>query len=377
MFWGTWGAVLPAVQQRAGADDGQLGLSLLLIGVGALPALGLAGLLLDRTGPKLVPLGAVLFALAGIVPGLAYSVAVLAGGLVVLGIASGGFDVALNTAGVDEEGRTGRPLLQLAHAGFSGGVVMASVLTGQARGAGAEPASVLAVAGGVVAVVGLLAPARPGRDRPCLQRGPARRPRGGRPRVRLARPRRPAPVLAVLGALTALAFAVENAQQSWSAVHLERTLGAGPEVSALAPALFAAATLASRLAAAAAGPALGDRLLVGVGALVAAGGTVLAALAGSVAAGLAGVAITGAGTGVCAPVLLSLAGRRTAAAERGRAVGTVQTLAYLGFLVGPAYLGLIASAAGLRSAFVAVAALALILAATAWRARATAPLASA
>jgi hypothetical protein len=32
IFWGAWGAALPAVQRRSGASDAELGLALLLVG---------------------------------------------------------------------------------------------------------------------------------------------------------------------------------------------------------------------------------------------------------------------------------------------------------------------------------------------------------
>ncbi|MGC1731202.1 MAG: hypothetical protein WA731_00815 [Pseudonocardiaceae bacterium] len=36
LFWGAWGAALPAVQVRSGSTDGELGAALLMIGLGAL-----------------------------------------------------------------------------------------------------------------------------------------------------------------------------------------------------------------------------------------------------------------------------------------------------------------------------------------------------
>ena len=47
---------------------------------------------------------------------------------------------------------------------------------------------------------------------------------------------------------------------------------------------------------------------------------------------------------------------------RGAAVSIVTTIAYLGFLVGPAAVGLLASATALRTSLAAVAAVAVVLA---------------
>jgi hypothetical protein len=43
LFWGMWGAVLPALREQASLDDTQLGLALVFVGVGALPAMLLSG----------------------------------------------------------------------------------------------------------------------------------------------------------------------------------------------------------------------------------------------------------------------------------------------------------------------------------------------
>jgi MFS family permease len=77
---------------------------------------------------------------------------------------------------------------------------------------------------------------------------------------------------------------------------------------------------------------------------------------------LAGIALAGAGTSICAPTLISLAGRVVAPGERGSAVSIVTTIAYLGFLVGPAAVGLAADALSLRAALAAVGGVALVLA---------------
>jgi hypothetical protein len=75
-----------------------------------------------------------------------------------------------------------------------------------------------------------------------------------------------------------------------------------------------------------------------------------------------GVLAAGAGISICAPVLFSIAGRSADEAVRGAAVSIVTTIAYLGFLVGPAAVGLLASATTLETSLAAVAGVALVLA---------------
>jgi MFS family permease len=347
-FWGAWGATLPAVQSHARVDDGQLGVALLCIGAGALVSMRPAGSLVDRWGAPALPATLAAFAGAAALPGLATSAAGLCAALLVLGATSGAVDVAINAEGVRTEAATRRPVLSLAHGTFSACVVGGSLAAGGLRAAGAGPETVLALVGVVVAITAAL-----------LLRAPAA---GGAPqaaRVRL----RPVPrLLIVLGGLCALAFFVENAWQSWGAVHLESDLDASPALGALAPALFAGAAALSRLGSHAVAGRVSDLTLLRGGAALGAAGTLLGALAPVTGLALLGIGLAGAGISICAPVLFSLAGRGADEAVRGAAMSVVTTIAYLGFLVGPAAVGLLASATALETSLAAVAVVALVLA---------------
>ena len=347
-FWGTWGAVLPSVQSHAGVDDGQLGLALLCIGAGALASMRLAGTIVDRWGAPALPASLAAFAAAAALPGLATSTAGLCAALLVLGATSGAVDVAINAEGVRSEAATSRPVLSLAHGTFSASVVAGSLAAGALRSAGAGPQLVLVLVGVVVVTIAaalLRAPAAAG----------GRRPAGASLR-RLPR------TLVVLGGLCALTFFVENAWQSWGAVHLESDLDASPALGALAPALFAGAAALSRLGGHGLAGRVNEVTLLRAGAALGAAGTLLGALAPGAALALVGVVVAGAGISICAPVLFSIAGRGADEAVRGAAVSIVTTIAYLGFLVGPAAVGLLASATALRTSLAAVAGVAVVLA---------------
>jgi hypothetical protein len=354
-FWGSWGAALPAVQAHAGVDDGQLGVALLFIGAGALVSMRLAGTLVDRWGAAALPATMAAFGATAALPGLASSTVALCAALLVLGAASGAVDVAINAEGTRSETATGRPILSLAHGTFSACVVAGSLATGGLRSAGAGAELVLVLVGGVVVAIAV-----------ALSRAPAA---GGAVAAQRASLRHLPRVLLVLGGLCALAFFVENAWQSWGAVHLESDLDASPALGALAPALFAGAAAASRLGGHALVGRFDEILLMRVGAAAGAVGTVGAAIAPVVVLALAGIVVAGAGVSICAPILFSLAGRSADEAVRGAAVSIVTTIAYLGFLVGPAAVGLLADATTLRTSLACAGAIALLLAALAGRAR--------
>jgi fucose permease len=276
----------------------------------------------------------------------------LAAALLVVGALSGVVDVAINAEAAHAEAE-GRPAMNLAHAFFSASVVGASILVGVLRTLGASALTVLGTAAAILLVVGVAIT----RIRVTRVAAPAQRER--LPLLRIPRP------LLVLGALAAIAYFVENAWQSWSAVYLETSLGAAAGIAALGPALFGASAAAGRLGGHALAERVSDRGLLAAGASIGAAGTLLAALADSVPVALAGIAIAGLGLSVCAPTLLGLAGRLVAPHQRGGAVSAVTTLAYTGFLIGPAAVGLVAGATSLSAGLAGVAGIAALLAALA------------
>jgi fucose permease len=145
-------------------------------------------------------------------------------------------DVAINADAVREEVRSGRPLLNLAHACFSGAVVVASLATGLLRWAGAGPGLVFGLVAVVVVVAAIAVRPSPAQTWEVAEADPPK-----------LFERIPAWLL-VIGILGALAYWIEGAWQDWGALHLERTLDAPPVVSAFGPALFAAAMTVGRLA---------------------------------------------------------------------------------------------------------------------------------
>jgi predicted MFS family arabinose efflux permease len=347
-LWGAWGAELPAIQSHAGVNDAELGLALLCIGAGAIVAMRPTGVLVDRSR-LVLPAGCSLLGVAAIGPAVATSALGLALSLAVLGACSGAVDVAINAEAADAES-DGEPLMNLAHAAFSASVVASSLVVGLMRELGAAPLLVLGSLGACLVGVAVLLLALGGDELV------------GRPRVsrswllRIPRP------LVVLGVLAAIAYVVENAWQSWSAVQLEDTLDASAGVAALGPAIFAGAAALGRSTGHLLTRRLPDRAILALGASIGAGGTLLGALAPAPVLALLGVGLAGLGTSVCAPTLFSLAGRSARPETRASAVSAVTTLAYLGFVVGPAFVGLAAEATSLRAALGGVALLAAVLA---------------
>jgi MFS family permease len=350
-FWGVWGASVPRIQHQAGISDGQLGFALLYVGAGALPAMLLAGRALDRWGLRVAaPVIATLGSAGAVLALTAVNLASLCAGLAFAGATSGAADVAMNAVAGRAEKTAGRPVITRSHGIFSSLVVLASLATGLA----AATSLPLAVPFTAVAVLSLAAGAF------LLTTLPAGVTAQGHHRTDDADPaplgRRKIVPLLLIGVLGALAFASENAHQSWSAVFAHDELHSGAGLSAVAPAVFAGMVAITRFSIGGLKAAHARTALLAGAASAAAGAALIAAAPTLLVAGL-GLAVAAAGTAVLFPTLLGIVSRHVDEPSRGRATSVVTTVSYLGFLVGPVYVGLWADAVGMRGGMLAVAAL--------------------
>ncbi|MFI7635983.1 MFS transporter [Nonomuraea sp. NPDC049400] len=358
-FWGVWGATLPLLRTQAGVSDAEFGVALLFVGAGALPAMLLTGLLVDALGLRVAGVLLALLGVMGVVVSVAsVGYAALCAGILLVGASSGAADVALNTLAATVEKRTGRPVVARSHAAFSATVAVSSLGAGALAGT-ADSLLVNFAAGAAVTValgLAVVAATRPSSAQDAVA------PRGQDAPGRVAGVSWWLPLLGV-GLIGALAFASENAYQSWGAVLLADEFTAAPALAAVAPAVFATTVAVARFAAATITLRRPITALV-VGSVIATTGGVLTAFAPMLPLALVGIVAAAVGTSVLFPTLLSYGLRPVPGESRGRATSAISTVAYLGFLAGPAYFGLLADAAGVQQAFAGIAALTAVLLAT-------------
>jgi len=340
---GTWAANVPYVRDRLDISTTTIGFCLLAMACGSLIAMPLAGRELQRRpSAQLTRLGAVLVPLAGIAPLLAPSVGALAGALFLLGVAVGILDVSMNAHGVAVERASARPVMSSLHASWSVGGLAAAGCVALGHLLDADPRAAAAVVLALLLAVGLAAGPHLGT---VSVAGAGRRgdEGGGAGGGRFALPSRGA---LVIGAMVFALFMAEGAVTDWSALYLDRDLGAAATLAAVGYGAFAGGMALGRI--------LGDRLNRALGARrLLAGGSALAAaaLAATVATGLPAVALAGlllAGLGVAngVPLLFSAAGRIRDMAP-GPAIAAASTMGYLGLLAGPPLLGFVADATSL------------------------------
>ena len=120
---GTWAPRLPAIKESLDLSDGELGTALVGLAIGLVVGTRLAGVPVDRFGSRpMMRAGFPLLAATLLLPGLAESGATLFGSLLVLGLASGALDVAMNAQGIEVERRLGMPILSGLHGLWSVGL---------------------------------------------------------------------------------------------------------------------------------------------------------------------------------------------------------------------------------------------------------------
>ena len=354
-IFATWGVHVPTVKAHYAIDEAQLGLAMLAAGAGAMLGLTSAGRWIGRHGARrMAALCGCIYALllAGLIamPGYLFLLALLA----VFGLVTSVFDVAINAEAAQLELLGGQPLMSGMHGMFSlGGMAgAASGSAALAAGLGAQ-AHLLWVAAAMVLMVAVtswhMLPRPPAASDASAADHSFRLPRG---------------VLAVLGVLAALGLIAEGAIYDWSVLYMQQELGSPQNQAALAYASFSAAMAAARFG----GDAMRARfspaaLLLGSGVLAAAAMT-LVLLTDLPWLALVGFAGVGVGFANVVPILFG-ASARVPGIEPATGIAAVSAVAYLGFMAGPAVIGLLARAASLTAALYVVVVFAIALAASA------------
>lgn len=346
----SWAAHIPWVKDRLGLGDGELGLVLLALAVGAVAGMAFTGPLSSRVGPHIVTSWATI-AMAVMLPlaVAAPSVALLAIALVLFGAAIGSMDVAMNAVAADLERRWGRPIMSSFHGMFSLGALGGSILAAALLGADVSP-TIQAAAIALLATLAVV---------PALRALPPITPvRSAGWIVRLPRGR-----LLVIGLMAFAVLLGEGAVVDWSATLLREDFAASSALAALGFGAFSVTMAIGRFS--------GDRIntrsgpvpLVRVGGGIAAIGLGAGLLIGEPVAMIAGFALMGLGFANIVPILFVAAAANGPTPAEG--ISTAASLGYLGFLVGPPIIGAVAEATSLTTGLVLVVLLTLLVAAAA------------
>jgi predicted MFS family arabinose efflux permease len=349
---GAWVPQIPALADRLDISEGQLGLLILVFGLGALVAMPWCGGLIARHGSRgpLLAFSALMpFSLPAVVLAPDFTVAALA--MFAFGALIGGMDVAMNANAVAAERHLDRAIMSSSHGfwslgGFAGAAMGGALL--QANGALVQ--SLLAGAAAGLLFIGIARHAL--RDSPppgeAVQRG--------------RWPLKPLPYLFGLAAL--FGMIPEGAVLDWAALYLQRELGAEAARASMAFALFSAAMALMRFSGDAIRNRFGAVVALRASCTVAGLGLAGAGMAPSPDLAIAFFALVGLGLANVVPIAFSAAGNQAGLAP-GVGMSVATTMGYSGILVAPSAIGFIGERTGFTPIFVALAVLVLALAALA------------
>lgn len=363
-LFATWVSRLPAMETAHGLSHAELGMALLVIAVGAVISMPLAGWLSSKVGTAAicrftVVTYCVLLPLLAVAPGIPLWCLIL----LLFGMAHGALDVAMNAQAVAVEKRYPHPVMSVFHALFSTGGLAGAAAGGLLAAWPLRPEIHFTIIAGIMAAMGIAAfrhliphessGISTAIDPSTCEAAPPSPPpvltaKAGSKTRRLPF-RLPSRHLAALGIVALCIMMGEGAMADWTAVYLRRIVGTSEGLAAAGYAAFSIAMAAGRFTGDFFAARFGPVKLVRGSSLLATAGIALALLAPHPAAVLSGFALVGAGFATVVPMVFSAAGR-TPGVSPGVALASVTTIGYLGFLLGPPAIGFAAEGIGLRGA---------------------------
>ncbi|RCS23648.1 MFS transporter [Phyllobacterium salinisoli] len=347
---GSWAPKIPEFAERLNLSKGELGLMILVFGIGSLVMMPVAGMQIARLGgARVSKITAVLLLPSILALTFTQNIPAAAIALFLFGGFVGGMDVAMNANAVAVEQKMRRAIMSSCHAFWSLGGLIGAGVGGYLIG---HFGTVVHAVVATVIVVVMLAVAWPivHVDRP------AKSSVDGSSRARL--PLQPLPWL--VGLMALFSMVPEGAVLDWSALYLMQDLGAPVSIAGLGFAAFSLTMAIMRFA--------GDLVRERLGAVLTLRLCTVTAIVGMLAASFApdpimviiGFALCGIGISNMVPIAFSIAGNLPGMAP-GVGLSIATTLGYSGILFAPSSIGFIAEYTGFSAVFAALPLLLLVV----------------
>lgn len=344
IVWGSFAAFVPVLKAQIGASDALFGIILSVSAIGLMSAMLVAPALDHRLASRAMPVGALFLAIGFLFPSLAMTPLWFAAAMLWVAFASGILDIVMNARVSELEARQRRSLMNLNHAMFSFAYAGGAFVTGLVRDAQLPPLTMFVGALVLIFVASM------------WMRMPVAETDPGNPTGRGY----PVGVVVLGGIVVLIAFMTESASESWSALHVERSLGGNALQGALGPTMLGLTMGVGRLAGQAISERVDNGILIGAAAILSACGAVLAALAETPLHAYVGFGILGLGVSVIAPTALAMVGQSVGPGPRTHAISRTAVIGFAGFFIGPPMMGILSEFAGLPTAFMVIAALLIV-----------------
>jgi fucose permease len=337
---GTWAIYIPAIKEKLAIDEGAIGFAIFFMAIGTLTMLFTAPIIINKVGVgNATGYGGILMLLSILVPFVATNYYVLCLGLYLVGLTSGFTDISMNTLVTELEKKDKVHIMAANHGLFSlGGMVGAGV------GTFFLPYTETPVYHALV-VVSIFMPLQwllMKNYRHIVSEEVEKMSFG----IQQFKP------LLMLGIIGFFVMASEGAIVDWSALYLEEVSNAPEMLLGLGYTSFSLTMALGRFAGDGISMRFGSKNIMKVGSFLGALGFAMVLMENTTIA-IMGFGMVGLGLSAIVPELFRVGGK-TSGIESTKGVSFIAGSGYIGFLLGPVFLGFLARISNLKLSFIAL-----------------------
>lgn len=338
---GSWAPKIPGFAEKLELSEAQLGLMILVFGIGSIVFMPIAGAQIAKFGSNRVSLfSCALFLPTLLLLTLAPSVVLAIPAIFLFGGLMGAMDIAMNANAVETERHMRSAITSSCHAFWSvGGLIGASIGGPLIVTFGPLAQSLVVTVLGVAMLV--YAWPRLLHDKPHAQEG---QPKAALPKSAL-------PWL--LGFVALFSMIPEGSVLDWGALYMRNELSADIALSGYAYAAFSMTMSIMRFAGDGVRNRFGAVKTLQICAVIAIAGLIMVGFAPNAAIAILGFALMGVGISNLVPIAFSAAGNLPGMAA-GVGISVVSTMGYSGILVAPSLIGFVAEHTSLALVFKAL-----------------------
>lgn len=343
---GNWISRIPSIKEQLVASPAQLGLALFGMPVGLLIGALSAAWLVSKLGDRnVVCISAILYCFFLPFLGLVPSTLFLFLLFILMGMSAGILDVSMNIQAAAVEKKYDKPIMSSFHGVFSAGGLIGALIGGYAATRGIGVTEHLFFIGILLAVLSIIVypyflPKVQGEKSPFFVK--------------------PNKSLLALGIIAFCVLMGEGAIGDWSGVYLRESLGTDIGFAALGYGIFSFLMAIGRFAGDTITEKVGRTRLTYISGIVAGIGILLAVISNSAYLALFGFGLVGIGFATIFPNVITAASKN-GSMQQSYAIASVTTFGYVGFLIGPPVIGLLAELITLRGSLSVISILCLII----------------
>jgi MFS family permease len=334
----SWASRIPDIQAKLQLNSAALGGILLCLPIGLITSLPIAGFLVAKYGSRIiVMMAAILYSITLPMLGFAATTTELMIALFVFGFGGNMLNISINTQAVGTEVLYQKPIMASFHgiwslAGFTG----AAVGTLMVRFHMIPPYHFLCITGFAFAILFIFSGNLIRKDSNRDEKQPI-----------FVKPDK---YILNFGLIAFCSMICEGAMFDWSGIYFAKVVRPDPAFVTVGYTAFMCTMATGRFVGDWVAFRLGMKRMLQLSGILTASGLLLAVCFPQFITATIGFLIVGAGVSSVIPMIYSAAGKSSVMSP-GVAIAAVSTIGYLGFLIGPPFIGFIAQATSLRVSF--------------------------